>query len=788
MGSDAVEGAVSAIEGAALSLLESGYQPIPLRPRAKRPFNDRWPEIRLDATTVKSAFTSSSNIGVQNGAPSGNLVDIDVDCPEALALVHLLPPTGMIHGRASAPDSHRWYRVNSTLPPTTQFKTPSDQMLIEFRSTGSQTMVPPSIHPEGEQLVWSGTGIPTEVDGPSLLNAVRNVAAAALIARHWRAGGRHNLAMALSGALLRSGMAEENARLFIEAVVAAAGDEEPDDRLRAFDDTVEKLDGGSPASGFPTLKTLMDEGAARKAFQWLADAGLVVGPVDWQAPVRFSEGKTPDLPARLLPGVFGEFAAALAASTEVPEALPVLSVLATISTAVAKRFVISPFEGWYEPINIYVTVGLPPANSKSLVLKRCTDPLANWEMEQAIALGPSIATAMSNLKTHERFVEKLRREAANEKNPILRAQLFTDVAVEEAKMPVVPVLPQLFANDATLEALAVHVQEQGERFAIISDEGGIIETVSGLYSNGNANVDLILKGIDGGHVRIRRKDRHVDMNPYLTMLLTVQPQVIRNMGGKRAFKGNGVLERFLYAMPHSNLGYRHLSGPPVPDNLVEKYERAIRDLIAIAPPSTRPGETFFVLALSPMALTHWKQFRHEIERGLRPRGKYAEIKAWAGKLAGYTLRLAGLLHVAQHRATNHQIEASTMLRAIVMARRLAVHALAAFAEMGVDPTVEDAKQIAQWLESGRVERFIRSDVVRRFHGWSGGRKRMTEALQVLVDRNFVGEPSKEPSGKSGRPAEIYCVNPLVYEGEEKEEGVKSINSILSRWPLTPIPV
>ena len=89
-----------------------------------------------------------------------------------------------------------------------------------------------------------------------------------------------------------------------------------------------------------------------------------------------------------------------------------------------------------------------------------------------------------------------------------------------------------------------------------------LETLAGLYSHGSANIDILLKGIDGGEVRVHRKDRSAILNPYLTVVLTVQPVVMQNMAGKRAYLGKGVLERFLYVLPQSQLGYRTHNTPP----------------------------------------------------------------------------------------------------------------------------------------------------------------------------------------------------------------------------------
>ena len=87
----------------------------------------------------------------------------------------------------------------------------------------------------------------------------------------------------------------------------------------------------------------------------------IVPPNDeesWEAPVVFDEIETPEIPASLLPGVFGELAAELAEATETPPALAVMSILGILSTALARRFVVCPMKGWKEPVNLYILVAV----------------------------------------------------------------------------------------------------------------------------------------------------------------------------------------------------------------------------------------------------------------------------------------------------------------------------------------------------------------------------------------------------------------------------------------------
>lgn len=47
------------------------------------------------------------------------------------------------------------------------------------------------------------------------------------------------------------------------------------------------------------------------------------------------------------------------------------------------------------------------------------------------------------------------------------------------------------------------------------------------------------------------------------------------MGAKRAYIGNGMMERFLYVLPQSKLGYRTHDKPPIPEHIQNAYNQKI---------------------------------------------------------------------------------------------------------------------------------------------------------------------------------------------------------------------
>ena len=203
------------VRSAVALYLANGLAPIPLPPQSKDPGYPGWPALRVQADALDKHFPVGKpcNVGILNGVPSKNLLDVDLDCPEALlAAPHLLPETAWVFGRQSAPRSHWIYRTDRSLDSAQLKFTDLDGAdLVELRGTGGLTVFPPSTHREtGEWIKWDRFDNLVELPLADLQAAVASVAAAALLARHWPAKGtRDETAMALSGGLVRAGWSGE---------------------------------------------------------------------------------------------------------------------------------------------------------------------------------------------------------------------------------------------------------------------------------------------------------------------------------------------------------------------------------------------------------------------------------------------------------------------------------------------------------------------------------------------------------------------------------------------------
>ena len=128
------------------SYIDRGWQIVPVSPGLKRPIIKGWPNRKFGL----SSFGEQNNIAVRVGRQSGDLVDADLDCEEAVELAPLyLPNTDARFGRPSKPRSH-WLYIARDAAFETYTDPISHETLLELRADGRDggshlTLFPPSI-------------------------------------------------------------------------------------------------------------------------------------------------------------------------------------------------------------------------------------------------------------------------------------------------------------------------------------------------------------------------------------------------------------------------------------------------------------------------------------------------------------------------------------------------------------------------------------------------------------------------------------------------------------------
>jgi Family of unknown function (DUF5906)/Bifunctional DNA primase/polymerase, N-terminal len=279
---------------------------VPLRLRGKSPdcMGQRWQKRTL-ADPVPE-FAAGDNIGILLGDPSGGLVRIDPDFTSIAEVTKILfPEPSLVFGRASSPGSGRLF-VCPGLRKSKDFRLPSslkedhrlplhdgkpNLTVLQILSTGKQTMAPPSVHPDGEEVVWQSppdTKIKT-LDAPELIRRAGIEAFLLVVRQFWPGRGtRNEAAMALARVLLAALAArypddEERITVVDELVLAVAmeggdGEESRDGKERAAA-TLEKMRAGEETTGLTRLVELMDlpESVGKTFRKWLGLVNLIGG-------------------------------------------------------------------------------------------------------------------------------------------------------------------------------------------------------------------------------------------------------------------------------------------------------------------------------------------------------------------------------------------------------------------------------------------------------------------------------------------------------------------------------
>ncbi|MEO9594025.1 DUF3987 domain-containing protein, partial [Rhodopirellula bahusiensis] len=277
--------------------------------------------------------------------------------------------------------------------------------------------------------------------------------------------------------------------------------------------------------------------------------------------------------------------------------------------------------------------------------------------------------------------------------------------------------------------------------------------------------EIYLKAHGGDSVSVQRVGRDpVRLNsPKLTMAFAVQPEVLRTLGSQRRFRGQGLLARFLYAVPPSIIGSRCVVDSPVPMEVQAAYDETIRSLHQLAFHSG-PEPPTFTLHLHDLARARLYDFEQWVE-GELGNGCLESMHDWGGKLVGAMLRVAGIHHCVTHRgadARNHLVSEDCIEAATRIGRWAIPHAQLAMlmtSQGSYAQATEDAGFILDKLR--RVtpvpaevsQREIQRMCNQRF---DNEKPRLEEAISRLQDGNYLG-PTQ--SGRSG--SKKYQVSPRL---------------------------
>jgi putative DNA primase/helicase len=248
-----------------------GIKLVRLSHRTKKPIDDEWQRRPLALEDVEAWVRSGGDVGWQCGEVSDWMSAVDLDCEEARSLAPRFLPETLQGAKGKEAPSQYFYRSPGLgYKRFSELDGPGELIALKASNNGRghQVAVAPSVHREKGPYYFIGGYNPASiavVPKDELRHRVGMLATAALIARllprsrEEGGGGRHDLALALSGYMLRNDEAAED----VEKMLVTAWEHRKasrqavEDVRRSVRDTATRLARNEPATGGRRLEELI---------------------------------------------------------------------------------------------------------------------------------------------------------------------------------------------------------------------------------------------------------------------------------------------------------------------------------------------------------------------------------------------------------------------------------------------------------------------------------------------------------------------------------------------------
>ena len=383
-------------------------------------------------------------------------------------------------------------------------------------------------------------------------------------------------------------------------------------------------------------------------------------------------GHPPEFPLDRLPAVVRDYVEVVAERVQIDPVAPALFALGVLAT-VAQKTAIGP--GYGEPLALYALVMAAVSERKS-------------------PAHSALVAALHDVEQHRAQATAEARNLHNERRRLLEAQLvearkFRPPRKGEAQAPPDPAAatalaaelddlgpeqkpPRLVTDNVTLERLKGLMADNDGRLGVLSPEGSFLSILAGDYSgSGAADLAAVLSGYSGERIVVDRLGRAGESIPHpaLTILVTGQPERLRDLAAVKGAEDRGLIDRFVIGTARSRAGTRHLSLAHTQPPTETPEGRAWAQVVAAVgdrPPLDSPPR----LTLDDEGRQLFEDWHNDtLEPERAPGGRWARIPGFAGKAHGLALRFAGLAHLVEipHADGSHPIPAARVADAIALA-------------------------------------------------------------------------------------------------------------------------
>lgn len=484
----------------------------------------------------------------------------------------------------------------------------------------------------------------------------------------------------------------------------------------------------------------------------------------WQSPtpIRAGSAKLSPFPVTALPPVLRDFAEALAVSTSTDPAMAATAILSSLSYCFSGVYRVQGKADHTEPLVLDSLIIAEPSTKKSPVISAVKKPYADFASDWNERHKTEIFHAQAEKKLMEQRISEL--EKSDEANADEIADLRTKLSDSQTAD-----FRRIIVDDITPESLVYQLKQNGT-LLMISDEAGMLGNFAGRYSNNIPNLDLLLKSWNGESYQSDRATREsVSLKrPYMSVCLAAQPYVFDSMMSNSAFRGSGLLARFVYCFPNDLTGKRNYDSEPVSPSVSGGYKRLITALLEkkFALPISCMSEK--KITLDGVSYGLFVSFCNDyLEKELL--GDLAFCADWGGKMHGLLLRIIGLLHgvkcaIDGKNPEDVRVTEKTFTEAVAIALYYRDQTVHAYGLGDFDAGTIQAERILAKIKSKGLKEIRQGDLYRlcRCKLFRNSAE-FDEAVNMLEDYGYLKSEAVPPEGDGRRGGILLHINPKFYE-------------------------
>jgi len=431
------------------------------------------------------------------------------------------------------------------------------------------------------------------------------------------------------------------------------------------------------------------------------------------------------------------------------------SALANISLACQSMANVARDNLLITPVSLYFLVIAASGERKSAADHAFGQAIRDWEKRAIDKLNPEVNQARA---LHNTWLAEKNAVLAQIRHAAIESY---DTAWLKAKMlilmeqePIIPLLPMLFFEDTTQEAITSHLANGWPSASLWSDEGGIVLAGHGMQSNVAKFIATLNRLWDGkAFITHRKTTKSFSVsNRRLTLSLMLQPLILQQLLDRNSgiSRHSGFLARSLIAYPESSMGERYYQEPPTSLSALKIMSERLTECLDHSLTLDINGcEKIPTLHFSKEAKKSWVDFFNSIEKGLLT--QWLDVKDFASKAAENVARLSALFHLFTGKDGSIQAETIEQATQVIEWHLLETKRLLHLSS-GMTRIEQDATRLVEWLQNKKIIQTPQ----RRLQQLSPVRdkKRLDNAISHLVSTNHLKEIRQDRKS-------ILVVNPAV---------------------------